>query len=170
LIEKAINQRRKPMAQEQPYPTIWELPDDLWEIIKQLLDKYDPPSTTGRPRTDRRPILNAIIHRFRTGCQWNHLPKEFGDDSTIHSVFQHWVKLNLFEIIWAHLVKECDRMKQVQWEWQAADAWLGKARMGEDKIGPNPNRSRKKWDEKELADRWSGRPIVDRERSGKQGN
>jgi ABC-type lipoprotein release transport system permease subunit len=29
-------------------------------------------------------------------------------------------------------------MKQVQWEWQAADAWLGKARMGGDKIGPNP--------------------------------
>ena len=61
------------MAWEQSYPTIWEVSDDLWEIIKILLDEYDPPAATGRPRDDRRPILNAIIYRFRTGCQWNHL-------------------------------------------------------------------------------------------------
>jgi len=71
------------MAQVQSYPTIWEIPDDLWEAVKILLQEYDPPAVTGRPRDDRRPILNAIIHRFRTGCQWNRLPKEFGDDSKI---------------------------------------------------------------------------------------
>ena len=61
------------MAHEQSYPTIWKVSDDLWEIIKILLEEFDPPASTGRPRDDRRPILNAIIHRFRTGCQWNHL-------------------------------------------------------------------------------------------------
>ena len=51
------------MAQEQSYPTIWEISDDLWETIKILLEEFDPPASTGRPRDDRRPILNAIIHR-----------------------------------------------------------------------------------------------------------
>ena len=65
------------MAQQQSYPTIWEVSDDLWEIIRILLDEYDPPASTGRPRHDQCPILNAIIYRFRSGCQWNHLPREY---------------------------------------------------------------------------------------------
>jgi putative transposase len=84
------------MAKEQSYPTIWKVSDNFWEIIKTLLEEFDPPASTGRPRHDRRPIFNAIIHRLRTGCQWNQLPKEFGDDSKIHRVFQHWVKLDFF--------------------------------------------------------------------------
>ncbi len=66
------------MAQDQSYPTIPEIPEDLREAIKILLYKYDPAALTGRPRDDRRPILNAINHRFRTGCQWDRLPCPFG--------------------------------------------------------------------------------------------
>ena len=120
------------MAPERSYPTIWEVSDDLWETIQILLDEYDPPASTGRPRADRRPILNAIIYRFRSGCQWNHLPREFGDDSKIHRVFQHWVKRGIFEKIWVALLTECNELEQVQWDWQAADGWLGKARLGGD--------------------------------------
>lgn len=147
------------MAQEQSYPTIWEISDDLWETIKILLEEFDPPASTGRPRDDRRPILNAIIHRFRTGCQWNHLPKEFGDDSKIHRVFQHWVKLEVFEKIWAVLLTECDELEQVQWDWQAADGWLGKARMGGDKIGPNPTDRAKNGTKKSLLTDGAGGPL-----------
>jgi putative transposase len=147
------------MAWEQSYPTIWEVSDDLWEIIKMILDEFDPPSPTGRPRDDRRPILNAIIYRFRTGCQWNHLPKVFGDDSKIHRVFQHWVRLDIFEKIWAELLTECDELAQVQWEWQAADGWLGKARMGGDKIGPNPTDRAKNGTKKSLLTDGAGGPL-----------
>jgi putative transposase len=147
------------MAWEQSYPTIWEVSDDLWEIIKMILDEFDPPAPTGRPRDDRRPILNAIIYRFRTGCQWNHLPKVFGDDSKIHRVFQHWVRLDIFEKIWAELLTECDELAQVQWEWQAADGWLGKARMGGDKIGPNPTDRAKNGTKKSLLTDGAGGPL-----------
>lgn len=147
------------MAHQLSYPTIWEVSDDLWEIIKILLDEYDPPASTGRPRDDRRPILNAIIHRFRSGCQWNHLPSEFGDDSKIHRVFQHWVKLEIFEKIWAELLTECDELDQVQWDWQAADGWLGKARMGGDKIGPNPTDRAKNGTKKSLLTDGAGGPL-----------
>lgn len=80
------------MAEVNPIPAIWELPDDLWERIEGLLDEYDSPKATGRKRKEARRMLNGIIYRFRTGCQWNHIPKEFGDDSTIHRTFQRWVE------------------------------------------------------------------------------
>ena len=65
-----------------PLPTIWEVSDDLWEVIAASVDELDPPAETGRPRIDPRAALNGIIYQMRSGCQWNHLPRQFGDDSS----------------------------------------------------------------------------------------
>src|SRR5215472_2675336 len=114
----------------KPLPTIWHVPDALWNIIKPILAKYDRPQRTGRPRIDARGTLDAIIFRMRSGCQWNQLPERFPDDSSVHRTFQRWVRLGHFERIWATLVAHCVELGGVDWEWQAADAMLGKARMG----------------------------------------
>src|SRR5579859_7931585 len=73
-------------------PTIWHVPDELWKSILPLLDELDPPRKQGRKRVSARAILDAIIFRLRTGCQWKHLPKEFPDDSTVHRTFQRWIR------------------------------------------------------------------------------
>ena len=117
-------------------PTIWEVPDELWEIVAAILATLDPPKRTGRPRRDARTILNAIIFRMRTGCQWNHLPKQFGDDSTVHRTFQHWVKFGVFERIWTVVQNSCEELGGVNWEWQAADGLLRKSRSGGTKLVP----------------------------------
>jgi putative transposase len=67
---------------------------------------------------------------MRSGCQWNQLPKEFPDDSSVHRTFQRWQQRGMFDHIWAQLVTACDELGGVNWEWQAADGMLGKARMG----------------------------------------
>ena len=36
------------MARSKSLPTIWEVPDELWERIEWLINEYDPPKTTGR--------------------------------------------------------------------------------------------------------------------------
>jgi hypothetical protein len=36
------------------------------------------------------------------------------------------------------LVAECEELGKVNWQWQAVDTVMGKARMGGDQIGPNP--------------------------------
>jgi transposase len=94
------------MARNKSLPTIWELPDDLWELIEWLINEYDPPKTTGRSRADARRILDGIIFRFRIGCQWNHIPKFYEDGYTIHRAFQRWMEINLFVMIWS-LLAEC---------------------------------------------------------------
>jgi putative transposase len=120
-------EKREP---EQPLPTLWQIPDDLWEKVKSLIEELDPPKATGRKRTDARLVLDAILFRLRSGCQWNRLPKELGDDSTAHRTFQRWVQLGLFDRIWALLLADCEALGGVNWEWQAADGAMGKARLG----------------------------------------
>ena len=118
-------------TKEKPLPTIWRVPDELWEKVEPILAEHDPPKKTGRPRVDQRAVLDTIIFRLRTGCQWNRMPKEFPDDSTVHRTFQRWVELGVLELIWASLVEECEEeLGGVDWEWQAADGAMGKARFG----------------------------------------
>ena len=117
-------------TQHKPLATIWRVSDELWEIIAPILTEHDPPKSTGRPRIDQRAALDAIIFRMRTGCQWNHLPKEFPDDSSVHRTLQRWVEEGVVDLIWASLIEHCEELGEVDWEWQAADGAMGKARLG----------------------------------------
>ena len=119
------------MVEGKPLPTIWDVPDDLWERIEPVILELDPPKSKGRNRVDQRKMLEGIIFRLRSGCQWNQLPKELGDDSTIHRTFQRWVGCGALEGIWAVLIEECQELGGVNWEWQSADCSMGKARFGE---------------------------------------
>ena len=130
-----------------PLETIWEVPDQLWERLEPLLERRYPRKPIGRPRADLRRVVNGVIFRLRTGCQWNQLPRIFGDDSTVHRWFQRFVEDGVLEELWAILVSECEELGAVDWRWQAADGCLGKARFGGEKRGqipltePNPARS-----------------------------
>jgi putative transposase len=97
--------RHKRVAQE--LPTIWRVPDPLWERIAPILAELDPPKRTGRPRIDARAALDAIIYRLRSGVQWNQLPAEFPSDSSVHRTFQRWIARGVFDRLWATLVSEC---------------------------------------------------------------
>jgi putative transposase len=114
----------------EPLATIWEVNDPLWAIIQPILDDLDPPAKTGRPRTGQREALNGIIHQMRSGAQWNQLPEQFGDDSSVHRTMQRWIARGVFERLWAVLVENCEELGGVNWEWQSADGAMGKARFG----------------------------------------
>ena len=160
--------RRKP--RRKPLGTIWEIPDELWRRIEPILKEFWPKKPTGRRVANWRKMLNAIIFRMRSGCQWDQLPERFGPKSTVHDWFQRWVEGGIFEKIWAVLVAECDELGGVQWQWQSADAMLGKARFGGEKDGQEPHRPRQKGHQEEPPDRrrWraSGRRDGRRERGG----
>lgn len=144
---------------KKPLPTIWEIPDELWKRMAPLILELDPPKEIGRPRTNPRNVMDAIIFRIRTGCQWNHIPRVYGDDSTIHRTFQHWVEIDLFPQLWALLVEECEEFGLVDWEWQAADSAMGKARLGGDEIGPNPTDRAKNGTKKSILTDRQGGPL-----------
>jgi putative transposase len=114
----------------KPMPTIWRCPDELWEKVELVLDELDSPAKIGRKRIDQRKALDGIIYQLRTGCQWNALPREFGDDSSVHRTLQRWIAREVFPLVWSLLVAECDELGGVNFDWQAADCSMGKARQG----------------------------------------
>ena len=125
-------------------PTIWTISDELWERIAPVFKQLCPPAPVGRKRTvDFRRVLEGVIFRLRSGCQWNHLPLEFGDDSRIHHWFQVWVRCGLFQRIWKELAVECDELGGLDWSWQSADGCTNKSRFGGGKNRTKPNRPRK---------------------------
>ena len=120
---------RKKKAVE-PLPTIWRVDDALWAEVETVLAEYDPPARFGPERIDQRKALDGVIYRMRSGVQWNQLPAEFGDDSSVHRTFQRWVERGVIGRLWALLVKACEELAGVDWEWQSFDCALGKARHG----------------------------------------
>ena len=118
------------MGKQPSLDTIWEVPEDLWKEIEEIILEVDPAKSRGRKRADPRQMLNGIIHRMRSGCQWNQLPKYFGYDSTIHRTCQRWDGCGLFPRIWAVIQTHCEELGGVDWEWQSADTAMGKASLG----------------------------------------
>jgi putative transposase len=127
-----------------PASTIWEVPDAVWPVIQQLLDEHYPAKAKGHRRVNLRRVLNGLMFRLRTGCQWNRVPAVFGDDSTVQRHFQQWCQRGIFERIWAALVEQCAARDGVDWPWHAADTAMGKARLGGDLIGRHPTARGKK--------------------------
>jgi putative transposase len=121
---------RPKKKQAEPLATIWEVDDVLWAQVQQVLEEHDPPARFGPDRIDQRQALNGIIYRMRSGVQWNHLPTQFGDDASVHRTFQRWVKRGVIARLWALLVKQCQELGGVDWQWQSFDGAMGKARHG----------------------------------------
>lgn len=118
--------KKKPAA----LPTIWHAADELWQRVEKVLEEHDPPAVYGPDRIDQRAAFDGVIYRMRSGVQWNHLPNEYGDDSSVHRTFQRWVKRGVLARLWAVLIEECAELDGVDWQWQSADCALGKARFG----------------------------------------
>lgn len=119
----------EPTQTRETLPTIWQVSDQMWEyFFLPLMHQLDPPSRKGRARADQRKCLEGMIYRARTGCQWNHLPKELGSDSTVHRTVRRWEDKGVLDQLWALLIYHCEELQQVHGEWQAADGCLHKAR------------------------------------------
>jgi len=120
--------RRKKRA--GPLPTIWRVDDALWAKAEKVLEEFDPPAHFGPDRIDQRGALDGVIYRMRSGVQWNQLPREFGDDASVHRTFQRWVRRGVIAKLWALLVEGCEELGGVDWQWQSFDLWHSKPRHG----------------------------------------
>jgi putative transposase len=147
MLKTKVKRKRK----SKPLGTIWRIPDALWDRIVPILRDFWPAKPTGRKVANWRRALDGVIFRMRTGCQWDQLPREFGAKSTVHDWFQRWSAGGVMQRIWEELVKECDELGAVDWQWQSADACLGKARFGGEKGGQKPHGSREKGHQEKCA-------------------
>lgn len=76
------------------------LTDAQWVLLSPLLPKR---RRRGRPPTDRRWILNAILYVTKGGIQWRLLPRNFPPWKTVYHVFRQWTLTGLWESLNAKL-------------------------------------------------------------------
>ncbi len=150
----------------QQLPTIWSVPDELWDEIKPLLKIKIPKKKPGRPRADDRRILNGLIYLARTGCQWCALPREFGPKSTVYERFREWLSQGCLEKVWVFLLEKYDGTIGIAWEWCAADGCIIKAPLGKRGIegeseatGSNPTDRGKSGSKRHLLTDQKGIPL-----------
>ncbi|SNR99064.1 Putative transposase of IS4/5 family, partial [Haloechinothrix alba] len=64
------------------------LSDVQWGAVEGLLPRQGP--VTGRPRRDRRQVVEGIICRYRCGIAWRDLVDEFGPWQTVWKRHRAW--------------------------------------------------------------------------------
>jgi len=63
------------------------LTEAQWIYLKPMLPK---PAKRGRPRTDLRRILDAILYVVKGGIPWRYLPTDFPPWKTVYHIFRKW--------------------------------------------------------------------------------
>mgnify|MGYP006301505465 CR=1 FL=1 len=72
-----------------------DVSDREWALIAPFLP---PARRRGRPRkTDLREVVNAILYRASTGCQWRMLPSDLPPPSTVQGYFYDWRDRGLWQ-------------------------------------------------------------------------
>jgi transposase len=63
------------------------LTDAQWDYLYPMLPKL---SKRGRPPTDRRRVLDAILYVVKCGIPWRYLPADFPPWKTVYHIFRKW--------------------------------------------------------------------------------
>lgn len=80
------------------YPT--DLTDSQWALIKPLLpESKSGPGKPGRPSSDLRRVVNAVLYVIKSGCQWRLVPREFGAWQTLYRYFNTWSQTSVWQTI-----------------------------------------------------------------------
>lgn len=74
-----------------------DVTDAQWVLLEPHIRKKKRRGP--KSRTDLRQVLNGIIYRLRTGCQWRMLPKEYGNWERVSAYWYRWSRNGLWERI-----------------------------------------------------------------------
>lgn len=76
------------------------LTEAQWVFLQPMLP---PPRQRGRPPTDRRRVLDAILYVVKGGIPWRLLPVDFPPWKTVYHIFRRWSLDHTWEALNARL-------------------------------------------------------------------
>ncbi|MCL2642737.1 MAG: transposase [Candidatus Bathyarchaeota archaeon] len=74
------------------YPT--DLTDNQWDLIEEF---FVIKKGKNFQQHNKRDLVNAVLYRIKTGCQWRLLPKDFPPYVTVWSFYRRAVKKGVWE-------------------------------------------------------------------------
>jgi len=89
------------------------LSDAQWSLIGGMLPR--PTGRKGRPFSDARTMVEAIIYRYRTGIAWRDLPEVFGSWQTVWTWHHRMATDGTWDDVLAKLTAAADTAGLVDW-------------------------------------------------------
>ena len=69
-----------------------DLTDNEWSIVRHLFEEPGARKSIGRPGTNPRAVLNAILWVRSSGERWLYLPTHYPPQQTCYSKYLLWKK------------------------------------------------------------------------------
>ena len=108
-----------------------DLTDKQWKFVEPLLPK---PAKTGRPRRNRREVINGILYVLKTGCKWKDMPHDIETSpSTCNRILLEYQKKRIWQKIQSKLIQEAYGKKKVNLNNAYHDASVIKTKRGSKK-------------------------------------
>jgi transposase len=85
----------------------YEISDEEWERIKELLPSEELPRQGRRPKPNRQ-MLNGILWIAKSGAAWRDLPERYGPWQTVYGKFMKWSEAGEFEKVFQILNTDAD--------------------------------------------------------------
>jgi len=80
-----------------------DLTDVQWELIEEF---FSVKHGQNLQKHSKRELVNAVLYRNKTGCQWRLLPKDFPNYVTVWSFYRRAVVSGLWEKAMAKMVRK----------------------------------------------------------------
>jgi transposase len=90
------------------------LTDAMWERLEPLLPPVQ--GARGRPATPHRPAVEGAIYRYRTGCAWRDVPREFGPWQTVWKRHAKFSKDGTWDRVLAALQAQAHAAGELDWQ------------------------------------------------------
>lgn len=79
-----------------------DLTDEEWALVRSLVE-IEQTGPGPRRSVNLREVVNALLYKQRTGCQWRMLPHDLPPRSTVSGYYQRWSKLGILDRMYALL-------------------------------------------------------------------
>ena len=107
------------------------LTDELWNEIRNFFPERPSSPLGGRPPTDNRTVLTAILFVLKTGIAWEDLPLELGCSyKTCGRRLREWTAAGVWQQMFVHLLTELRIAGRLELADVLIDAGLVKAPLG----------------------------------------
>ena len=88
----------------QKYDT--DLTDAEWILFEKTIGEVRQSPRGRNPVVSRREVVNGILYRLRTGCQWRTLPHDFPAWGTVYRTYRRWILNGYWEQVHDALCRE----------------------------------------------------------------
>ena len=83
-----------------------DLADAEWDIFEKTFLAIRKSPKGRKPKTPRREMVNAVLYRLRTGCQWRSLPHDFPRWDRVYRTYRRWILNGYWEQLHDALCRE----------------------------------------------------------------